>query len=148
MPSTDTTNGCMKCRLFSILFRVFLVLYIGVVAYLCFANFKDLPDIQKTILGIPADKVVHFCMFFPLPIIGFMAFGSDRKKLLPVLVAIINICAFSCIFAGITEIIQGSLPYRSEDITDFCADCLSICISGLLTFIVACLPRKKRRARS
>ena len=82
----------MKCRLFSILFRIFLVVYIGAVAYLCFANFRDLPDIQKTILGIPADKIVHFCMFFPLVPIGFMAFGSERGRTAGTAAAILNIC--------------------------------------------------------
>lgn len=137
----------MKCRPFSILFRIFLLLYIGVVAFLCFADFNDLPDIQKTILGFPADKVVHFCMFFPLPIIGYMAFGVEQDTRFRTLLAIINICAFSCIFAGVTELVQGSLPYRSEDIHDFAVDCLSIGISGLLVFIFALFGtgRKKRR---
>ena len=107
------------------------------VAFLCFADFNDLPDIQKTILGFPADKVVHFCMFFPLPIIGYMAFGVEQDTRFRTLLAIINICAFSCIFAGVTELVQGSLPYRSEDINDFAVDCLSIGISGLLVFIFA-----------
>ena len=135
----------MKCRLSNILFRAFLLLYIAAVAFLCFADFNDLPDIQKTIFGLPADKVVHFCMFFPLPPIGFMAFNSERGRTAGTAAAILNICAFSCIFAGITEIVQGSLPYRSEDIGDFAADCLSICISGLLTFAWAMIFRRKRR---
>lgn len=138
----------MKCRLFSILFRFFLVLYLGVVAFLCFANFNDLPDIQKTILGIPTDKLVHFCMFFPLPAIGYMAFGSERTKTSGIIAAVLNVCAFSCIFAGITEIVQGSLPYRSEDIADFGVDCLSIAICGLLTLAVALASGKKKKSRA
>lgn len=138
----------MKCRLFSILFRIFLVVYIGAVAYLCFANFRDLPDIQKTILGIPADKIVHFCMFFPLVPIGFIAFGGERNRPSEIFVTVLNLCVCGCIFAGITEIIQGSLPYRSEDINDFAADCLSVCTAGLLTFLSAVTIRRKRRRRA
>ena len=86
-------------------------------------------------------------MFFPLPIIGYMAFGVEQDTRFRTLLAIINICAFSCIFAGVTELVQGSLPYRSEDINDFAVDCLSIGISGLLVFIFALFGtgRKKRR---
>lgn len=138
----------MKCRLSSILFRIFLLLYVAAVAFLCFADFNDLPDIQKTFLGIPTDKIVHFCMFFPMPVICYMAFGSRRDTLGKILVAVLNACAFSCIFAGITEIVQGSLPYRSEDINDFAADCIAICCSGLLTFIFACVRLKRERRRS
>lgn len=137
----------MKCRLFSVLFRIFLLLYIGAVAFLCFADFNDLPEIQKTILGFPADKVVHFCMFFPLPIIGFMAFGIEQDSRFKTLLALVSICAWSCIFAGITELVQGSLPYRSEDINDFAADCLSICCSSLLVFIFTLFRSGRKAAR-
>ena len=90
----------MKCRLSSILFRFFLLLYLAVVAFLCFADFNDMPDIQKTFLGVPTDKIVHFCMFFPMPVIGYMAYGGEKKTIGKILVAVLNSCVFCCIFAG------------------------------------------------
>lgn len=138
----------MKCRLSSILFRIFLLLYLAVVAFLCFADFNGMPDIQKTFLGIPTDKIVHFCMFFPMPVIGYMAYGGEKKTIGKILVAVLNSCVFCCIFAGITELVQASLPYRSEDLNDFAADCIAICCSSLLTFIFACISTKRERRRT
>ncbi len=132
----------MKCRL-SDIFRILLVIYLAGVAFLCFGHFNDLPDIQKTIFGIPTDKVVHFCMFFPAPIIGFFAFGGKPKTAGKAVVSLLCVCSFACIFAGLTEIIQGTLPYRSEDIRDFEADCLAISIATVLTFFINLLMSRK-----
>ena len=107
-----------------------------------------LPEVQRSFLGIPADKIAHFMMFFPLPVIAFFAFGKkNEKKMGPVVASIVSITAFSCILAGITEIIQGSLPYRSEDINDFKADCLAIIIAGLAILVYCIIIKKKKRHR-
>lgn len=135
----------MKCRLYSI-FRILLLVYMAGVAYLCFGNFNDLPDIQKSLLGIPLDKVVHFGMFFPAPLIGFFAFNKEPLSPGRSSISLLCICSVACIFAGLTEIIQGTLPYRSEDIRDFEADCLAIVIATVLVFIINfCLYKKAKR---
>ena len=120
----------------SVLFSIALILYIAAVAYLCFANFHKLPDVPKTLLGIPMDKIVHFCMFFPFPVLAYLAYDELTDTPLKALAAMTSICAVGCIFAGVTEIVQGSLPYRSQDIHDFGADCLAVGIASLLTFII------------
>ncbi len=132
----------MKCRLYSI-FRILLLIYIAGVAYLCFGNFNDLPEVRQSLLGLPMDKIVHFCMFFPSPLIGF--FAVNKKWLSPgeAFVSMLCICSAACIFAGLTEIVQGMLPYRSEDITDFGADCLSIGICSVIVFILNLFNYKK-----
>ena len=127
-----------------ILFRIIMLLYIAAVAYLCFANFNKLPQAPRSLLGIPADKVVHFCMFFPFPILGFLAYDDLTDTPLKAFAALISISAIGCIFAGITEIIQGSLPYRSQDIKDFGADCLAIGIASLTVFIIDLLKMRKK----
>lgn len=138
----------MKCKFSDIVFRILLVLYIGVIAFLCFARPEKLPEVQRSFLGIPADKIAHFMMFFPLPVIAFFAFGKkNEKKTGPVVASIVSITAFSCILAGITEIIQGSLPYRSEDINDFKADCLAIIIAGLAILVYCIIIKKKNHHR-
>ena len=120
----------------SLVFTLLMCLYIAAVAYLCFANFDKLPDVPRNILGIPMDKIVHFCMFFPFPVLAYLAYDKLTDTPLKALAALVSICAVGCIFAGVTEIIQGSLPYRSQDIRDFGADCLAIGIASVLTFII------------
>ena len=90
----------------SIIFSIVTVLYIAAVAYLCFANFKKLPDLPKLFLGIPTDKVVHFCMFFPFPILAYLAYDRYTDTPLKAFAALISIFAIGCIFAGVTEIIH------------------------------------------
>lgn len=137
----------MKCKVYKI-FRILLLLYAVVVAFLCFAKFESLPDVEKFILGIPTDKVVHFCMFFPFAILAYYSYERKEDNILDSLCAVINACAYGCIFAGITEIIQGSLPYRSQDIADFGADCLGIIMASVFIFLIniILINRKKKRA--
>lgn len=120
-----------------------MVIYICGVAWLCFANFNKLQNIQKFILGIPTDKVVHFCMFLPFVFIAFFSLDHRGKNLYKVIGTLLCICSFGCIFAGLTEIVQGSLPYRTEDIKDFATDCLSIGIATLTVFFIEVSKRKK-----
>ncbi len=127
----------------ALLFRLLMLLYIAAVGYLCFANFHKLPDVPRELFGIRMDKIVHFCMFFPFPILAFFAYDHLTEKPWQALAALISICAVGCIFAGVTEMIQGSLPYRSQDIKDFGADCLAICIASLLVFIIDVSKMKK-----
>ncbi len=129
----------------SIIFSITMVLYLGTVGYLCFANFHKLPDVPPSFLGIPVDKIVHFAMFFPFPILAYLAYDRLTDTPLKAFGALISICAIGCIFAGVTEIIQGSLSYRSQDPRDFGADCLAICLASILTFIIDISKMRKRK---
>lgn len=120
----------------SIIFTIAMVLYLAVVGYLLFANFEKLSSVPKIFLGIPTDKLVHFCMFFPFPILAYLAYDKYTDTPLKALAALVSICAIGAIFAGLTEIGQSLLPYRYEDISDFRADCLAIVLAGTLTFII------------
>lgn len=121
----------------AIIFRILMILYILAVGYLCFNNFKKMPDdLPKMLFGIPIDKVVHFCMFLPFPILGFFAFDHDKWSVIETIGKILELASFGCIFAGLTEIIQGQLPYRTQDIADFKADAIAICLASLIVFIV------------
>ena len=129
----------------SILCSITMALYIGLVAYLCFANFHRLPEVPNTFLGIPVDKIVHFWMFFPFPILAYLAYDKLTDTPLKAFAALISIFAIGCIFAGVTEIIQGSLSYRSQDPRDFGADCLAIGIASILTFIIDLSKMRKQK---
>ena len=99
----------------------------------------------RTLFGLPIDKVVHFLMFFPFPILAFLAYDHLTQTPWQALAALISICAIGGIFAGLTEIIQGQLSYRTKDINDFGADCLAIGLSGLLVFIIDVLKMRKKK---
>ena len=120
----------------SIIFSIAMVVYLAAVGYLLFANFEKLSSVPKLFLGIPTDKVVHFCMFFPFPILAYLAYDKLTDTPLKAFAALLSICAIGAIFAGLTEIGQSLLPYRYQDIHDFYADCTAIGIAGVLTFII------------
>ena len=54
----------------SILSRVLFLMYLGAIALLCFISGEKIPDIQREIFGIPTDKLVHFFMFLPFPVLS------------------------------------------------------------------------------
>ena len=117
-------------------FKILTVIYIVVVAVLCFANFNSLPTAPGTFLGFPADKVIHFFMFTPFPILAYFSFPLEKKKPFPTLAILVLIFAVGCCIAGTTEYVQGKLPYRTMDINDFKADMLGMAISTLVCFLV------------
>lgn len=114
------------------LWRVFTLIYLCIVAYLCFATPNMLPKVSNWHFAIPADKIVHFCMFAPLPVLLFMCSADKANKTLAKISACLII---GVITAGITEIIQGFSPYRSMELSDFLSDCLGMVLSCLLLMI-------------
>lgn len=128
----------------TILSRILFILYLAAIAFLCFMKVDKLPQIQRLILGIPADKVAHFLMFLPFPILAFLAYDHVTDK--PwrcVLFAVVNFLCGAAV-ALLTEYIQGLLPYRSRDLADFQVDLLAIGASTLLVFIVDIFHTKSR----
>lgn len=108
-----------------------LVVAIGVLAALTFVLLSENPwSIFKFIPGrlrpdvdlehsIP-DKVYHFSGYFSLSLV-FMWYAASRARwLVPVLVA------FMLGHAAVTEVLQGYVPDRTTDWTDFIANFLGI----------------------
>ncbi len=128
----------------TILARILFFLYLAAIAFLCFMHADNLPDIQKEIFGIPTDKVAHFIMFLPFPILAFLAYDhvTDRPWR-AVLFAVLTFMAGAAI-AALTEYVQGMLPYRTKDLNDFNADLLAIGISTVFVFLVDIFNIKKR----
>lgn len=122
---------------FKIAFRVLFYLYLIAVAVLCFGSFNSLPEVSKTILGIPTDKVVHFCMFFPFPILAFLAydkFTGNRKKVL--IFALVTFLV-GCILAAGTELGQAYLTEnRSGEPLDFLADFLALLAGSVIATLI------------
>ena len=125
-----------KTRLFA---RLVLVLYIAALAWLCFGDFSDVQDVPKTVFGLEIDKIVHFLMFFPFPFLVFFSFGRRGEKAWKAILWTVVVFAVGCTLAGVTEIVQGELGYRTADVMDFRADGLSLAIASLITFILRIL---------
>ena len=126
-----------------ILSRILFALYIIVLAFLCFGNFSSIQQAPKTILGIPSDKVVHFLMFLPFPILSYLSFDCFSRKSSKAIVAIIVTFLVGAIVAASTELGQGLTVYRSADSHDFIADLIGLGL-GTLCIIVSKLARKQR----
>ena len=124
--------------------RILFFLYLAAVLVLCFGQFKDVPSVPWTLLGIPSDKLVHFCMFFPFPILAFLAF--DKYTETP---------RSTFLFSGITFLVGVALAfgtewgqahlttYRSGDPLDWVADVSALFISTLIVIIWDLLKQRK-----
>ena len=115
------------------IFQLGFIVYLLAVLYLCFGKFENTPDIPWSFLGIPSDKLVHFCMFFPYPILAFLAFDrfTDTPKSTFLFSGITWVLGL--LLAVATEWGQAHLTdYRSGDPWDLLADALSITLSTIL----------------
>ncbi len=121
---------------------ILLCAYIVAVAYLCFMKPDDIPALDPYFLGIPVDKLAHFLMFFPFPIVSYGAFMPESGKKAAHLVILLVLTAAGLGLAIGTEHVQGQLGYRSEDIHDFYADLAGIICSAVLTMIYILAKRK------
>ena len=128
----------------TILARILFVVYLAAIAFMCFMHADKLPDMQKTFLGIPADKVAHFLMFLPFPILAFLAYDHVTNKFWSALLFSVLTFAVGAAIAWGTEYIQGMLPYRSRDMADLRADLLALGISTLGVFITDVVNLPKR----
>ena len=124
--------------------RILLVAYLLCVGYLCFASFKAIPSAPIFILGIQADRIVHFLMFVPFPFLAFFSFEDRNKTFWQVLLILILIFSAGCLVAGATEYIQGLLPHRVKDIEDFKADTLGLILGSLITLLAIIRIQGKR----
>lgn len=118
------------------LFRTLFVLYIFLLFFFSFYSFKSTPvDLSKYILGIRADRIAHFVMFFPFPFSAWFAFGGQIKK-------ITSKFAYSALFitgivvVSFTEALQAIIPGRDSDWLDLVANYSSILMGTLLVILV------------
>lgn len=114
-----------------------LIAYLGAVVYCCFGHFSDLPEINSdSLFGIPADKVVHFLMFFPFPILCHLAFAGWTTKTSHTVLSVSVIFLTGAVIAAATEIGQSFTDYRSGDILDFTADTISLAVSSMIVLLI------------
>lgn len=116
----------MKVNLKKIYTTLFCI-YLAAVALLCFLKPSSLPEMDiKTFLGIPIDKVLHFLMFLPYPILAGMSF-MNREHPFHRNVSVLLVLAIVGIgIAYGTEVIQAHTGYRAYEMADFYADMTGI----------------------
>ena len=123
--------------------RILLALYLAAIGYLCFGHFSSIPRVQPSFFGIPTDKIVHFLMFFPFPILVYFAFNLYGEKRLWKLLGILFTLLTGIGIAIGTELGQGLTKYRSADVTDGMADSIALVASSLIVLLLVLLRRPR-----
>ena len=125
---------------FSRVLKILLFLvYVALVAWLCFGMFKPSPDIPRSLFGIPIDKVVHFLMFLPFPILGTIAFDfRSWWRALALTTLLANIVAFS--FEKLQSVLTS---YRITDSADLNANFLGISLGLAIAIAIGLILKRK-----
>ena len=126
-----------------ILARIVFAVYILAVLVLCFGKFESSQDMPKDLWGIPLDKVVHFLMFFPFPLLAYLAFDRYRERRWSAAPWTGVALAGGALFAAFTELVQSRLSYRSGDPADFKADFLALFLCSVIVLIVILVKHKQ-----
>ena len=121
---------------------IIFCLYIAAVIYLCFAKPDDVPSLEIFFLGLPFDKVGHFIMFTPFPILAYKVFDSGNLTNSRRILLIFAITATGVGLAAMTEFIQSHLAYRSADVHDLFSDLIGIC-TGVVVAIYFLIRKHK-----
>ena len=123
--------------------RILFGLYLVAVAVLCFGKFDSSQDVPRDLWGIPTDKIVHFLMFFPFPILACLASGGYRGERWQATFRTVIAFLAGCAFAAATEWVQTWLSYRSGDPVDFGADALALLLSSAIVLIIVLAKHRK-----
>ena len=135
----------MTCRLFKKiemksnlrkLYTAFFCIYLIAVGLLCFLRPSSLPEVDiKTFLGIPIDKLLHFLMFLPYPILSGLVFIRKEQKMAVSIAILITLAVLGIGISYGTELIQARTGYRSYEIEDFYADMTGIATGFIISTI-------------
>ena len=127
------------------LYIIIFCMYLAAVGLLCFIKPSSLPEMDiKTFFGLPLDKVLHFLMFLPYPVLAGMVF-INKEQNAAAAAAILTVLAVTGIGVAYgTEIIQSHTGYRSYEIADFHADMIGIAAGTLLAAAYMTYTRLKK----
>ena len=128
-----------------IAFQILFWLYVAGVLFLCFGHFDSTPSIPTSFLGIPTDKIAHFTMFFPFPILAFLAFDRFTDSVKSTLLFVGATFIVGLILAFGTEWGQAHLTkYRSGDSMDLLADTTALLLSSTLVAVLDIVKQRRR----
>lgn len=119
-----------------VLYPALMLLYFIALGFLCFGHFDNMSDVPTTILGFPADKFVHFCMFLPFPLLAYATFCRRLRNGWRLVLTLTGIFALGCLIGGGIELAQGLTDYRSCDILDFRADAAGLAVGTLASILI------------
>lgn len=122
-----------------------MIVYIAAVAYLCFGKFSSMPNVHSSYFGIPTDKLVHFGMFFPFPILASLSIRQKGRTPWRSVWRTVSIFLIGCTLAAGTELIQGLTTYRTSDPADFMADASALAIASIMAMAAIIIQHKTKR---
>jgi len=117
-----------------ILYITAFCIYIGAILYLCLTKPDNLPQTEFLIFGLPADKVAHFTMFLPFPILMYLMFFDRSRSRWQDMLILVAAIALGIGAAFGTEYLQALTQYRSSDIKDTFADIKGLSTGALIVF--------------
>lgn len=123
-----------------------LVLYIIGLCFCCFWDFRGSIDFSTGWFGAASDKVVHFLLFFPFPILSYCAFPGMRDTGTRLTRFCIAVFVIGVAVGVATEVVQGWTGYRSRDSLDLVADCCGLAASVICLQVFEMIKRKRRKA--
>lgn len=130
-----------------IAFQIIFYLYVAGVLFLCFGHFDNTPSLPTSFLGIPSDKIAHFLMFFPFPILAFLAFDQFTETVKSTLLFTGVTFLVGLGLAFLTEWGQAHLTeYRSGEPLDLAADVLALFLSSVLVAIIDITKQQRANA--
>lgn len=114
--------------------KILFCLYILAVCVLCFIKPDGLPESSFSWFGKHTDKIAHFIMFLPFPVLAHYAFVGKGHGLK--LRALAVIAAVGVMMSAATELIQGTLEYRSFEVNDLIADLCGIAAGAIIVVLM------------
>lgn len=109
-------------------------IYLAAVMTICFLRPGDIPPMRQFILGIPTDKVIHFLMFLPYPLLAYISFRPDSTATGRHFLTLAGIIAVGVMMAMGVEKLQV-IAERNYDIKDFYANIAGIATGTIITII-------------
>lgn len=131
----------MRTRI-SYVSRILLLLYATAVCLLCFLQLGNGLNMNETLLGFPKDKVLHFLMFLPFPVLMYLAFHKAAGKPWRLIFFLLVTIIIGAAAGGAIELIQKTTGYRSCDILDFRADCIGLFAGSIAVLIYGAISKK------
>lgn len=114
-------------------------IYIASVLYLCLMKPDDMPQFELSFFGIPMDKIAHFLMFLPFPVLSYLLFYEGQRKITHEVLILTAILSLGVGLAFGTEQLQAMTQYRSSDIMDVYSDMTGLatgCIAAIILIII------------
>lgn len=128
------------------IFKLLFVLYLAALCFCCFWNFSGGLDLGGEWFGIHKDKVIHFVMFLPFPVISYLSLphvGDTPLKFLRF--CILDFIAGVMLGAAI-ELLQGVEGFRSADVKDLFADCCGLAAAVFCLQFFEAFIKKRRKS--